>query len=138
MNVNPYLSFSGNCADAIKLYEEAFGAKAKIMKYGEAPKEEDYTVSEETKDLIMHAQLSFGDGTLMFADNPPGMPVSFGDAVSITISFADEEQAKSAFAVLKEGGKVHMDLRKTFWSACFGMLEDKFGINWMFTLEKKE
>jgi PhnB protein len=45
------------------------------------------------------------------------------------------EQLKSAFNVLKEGGEVGMELQDTFWSKCFGSLEDKFGISWMLAVE---
>ena len=38
MKIRPYLTFNGNCQDAVDLYGKAFGVEAKIMRFGDMPK----------------------------------------------------------------------------------------------------
>ena len=130
MKISPYISFNGNCQDAVNFYEKAFNAKAEINRYKETPKENGYKVQEGTEDLIMHAQLEIGGAMIMLADMPPEYPVKNGSNIAVMAEFDNADAAKSAFDVLKEGGEVSMELQETFWSKCFGSLTDKFGIIW--------
>jgi len=50
---------------------------------------------------------------------------------SLSLTVTTEAEAQRLFAALSEGGKVQMPLAKTFFSAGFGMLSDKFGVPWM-------
>jgi PhnB protein len=132
MKITPYLNFNGNCAEAIEFYEKAFGVKANVLRYSDAPPAEDFTLTPGTENFVMHACLTNrNDYTVFLADVPPDMPVSFGNGMSISIELDDAASVKSTFDKLKEGGKVTMELQKTFWSECFGSLIDKFGVNWM-------
>jgi PhnB protein len=141
MKVSPYLNFNGNCAEAIAFYEKAFGVKAQIMRYKEAPPSAGYQPPPGTEEYVMHCRLALpaGDGAdgpvIFLCDVPEDMKVSFGDSVSIMVNMDNVEQLKSAFNALKEGGEVGMELQETFWSKCFGSLEDKFGISWMLAVE---
>lgn len=137
MKITPYLNFNGNCVDAIALYEKAFGVKAKVMKYSDAPPSEDYQAIPGTDNFVMHACLTNrSDYTVFMADMPPSMPTTFGNGMSISIELDDEDSVKSAFNTLKEGGKVTMELQKTFWSKFFGSVEDKFGVNWLLSVKE--
>ena len=115
MKVNPYLSFNGNCVEAVALYEKAFNVKAVI---------------EQEENLISHAEFEIGDYQLMLFDSPE--PVKIGDNIMITIRFDKNEieLAKFAFETLAQSGEIIMPLEETSWSKCFGLLVDKFGINW--------
>ena len=53
------------------------------------------------------------------------------DGFSLSLSVPTVAEANRAFAALADGGQVRMPLTKTFWSPCFGMLTDRFGIGWM-------
>jgi PhnB protein len=130
MNINPYVSFNGNCADAVTFYEKAFNVEAEIMRYKDAPASDGYQASKETENLVMHAQFEIAGEMLMFCDMPPEEPVTIGTNIAIMAEFDDVDSAKAAFAALKEGGKIIMDIQETFWSKCFGSLTDKFGIIW--------
>ena len=78
----------------------------------------------------MHATLQIGEATLMLSDGMgPGDPNFQGFSVSLTV--ADTATAKTRFTALAEGGKVTMPLASTFWSPLFGMVSDRFGVNWM-------
>ncbi|MCL2375296.1 MAG: VOC family protein [Firmicutes bacterium] len=117
MKLNPYLSFSGDCAKAVALYEKAFGVKADIeMQAGST--------------LVMHAEMKIGDSTVMMYDCAE--PVILGNNIMLTITFDVSEKAASAkaFDILSDDGKVIMPFQKTEWSECFGLLTDKFGVCW--------
>jgi PhnB protein len=132
MKITPYLSFNGNCAEAIELYEKAFGVKANVMRYSDAPSAEGYTLPPGTENFVMHACLTNrNDYTVFLMDVTPNMPTTFGNGMSIAIELDNADRVKSAFGKLKKGGTVTMELQKTFWSELFGSLMDKFGVSWM-------
>jgi len=130
MKISPYISFNGNCADAVAFYEKVFNVKAEIMRYKDAPKDRGYEVQASTENFVMHAQFELGGEIIMFADMPPEYAVKNGTNIAIMAEFDKIEIAKSAFEALKEGGKVDMEMQETFWSKCFGSLTDKFGVIW--------
>lgn len=130
MRICPYVSFNGNCAEAVAFYEKAFNVKAEMMRYKDAPPAEGYPAPEGTENLVMHAQFEINGAAVMLCDMPPDSPVKIGENIAVMVEFDSADTAKTAFAALKEGGAVTMDIQKTFWSECFGSLTDKFGINW--------
>ena len=130
MKISPYISFGGNCAQAIALYEKAFGVKVDILRYKDAPPENGYQAPAGAENFIMHASLAIGGETIMLSDMPPEYPVIVGNNITVMVEFDDEGAAKAAFAILREGGEVAMELQETFWSKCFGSLTDQFGVHW--------
>ena len=134
MKIAPYLHFNGDCAQALALYEEAFGAKADVMRYGDAPPSEGYAPPPGTEDFIMHAQIVVGGAELMLCDLTPDMPASFGNGIAIHVTFDSEARVDAAFGALKEGGSVEMEPQETFWSKRFASLADRFGVRWMLSV----
>jgi PhnB protein len=130
--INPYLNFSDNCEEAFDFYRSVFGGEFSAqMRFKEVPAEAQMDASEGEK--IMHIALPVGQGTiLMGSDRPAAMgPVTTGDNSSISISTDSEAEATRVFNGLSAGGQVTMPLEKAFWGSYFGMLTDKFGIQWM-------
>jgi PhnB protein len=129
MQLNPYLSFNGECATAFKFYEQCLGGKIEAsMTYGESPMADQ--TPAEWRNKIIHSQLKVDGMTLMGADSPPNMftqPQGF----SVILSIDDSTEAKRVFEALSENGTVQMPLQKTFWAEAFGMLTDQFGTPWM-------
>ncbi|ANE45821.1 3-demethylubiquinone-9 3-methyltransferase [Paenibacillus swuensis] len=130
ISLNPYLNFEGNTKEAVYFYEKALGAKIVVLQtFGEQPENPDYPLTDEMKQLVMHAHLKVGDGDLMFSDTFPGMPhQAGGDSVQIALHPTDENRAIDIFAALGDGGQVVMPLQKTDWSPLYGIVKDKFGI----------
>ncbi|HTJ43994.1 MAG TPA: VOC family protein [Kofleriaceae bacterium] len=123
--VTPYLNFDGTARDAITLYEKALGAKSEgVMPFDKDP------------NRVMHAVVILGAGRVMISDTMPGMPLVQGSNAHVTLDYDDVDEMRRAFAALGEGGKVTMPLQDTFWGATFGMLTDRYGINWMFNATK--
>lgn len=109
VKVRVELSFNGNCAEAIALYEKAFGIKVEyITRYKDAPKNE-FQYPEGTEDYVLHTWLKLGNdpiGEIGVADRLPGRECSHGDGVSVSVGLDSADAVRSAFDVLKEGGKV--------------------------------
>jgi PhnB protein len=139
MAIQAYVNFSGNCREAVEYYVKVFKTKEpKIMTYDEMPPDPDFDVSEEIKKWVLHTSLDISGSTVMFSDVFPGMPLVVGNNISLTIITDDEAEIRDAFDQLKEEGRVDMELGETFWSKCYGSVEDKFGIIWQFDLDSGE
>ena len=134
MKLNPYVYFQGNAEEALNFYAEALGWKIEaVQRYGEAPMPSD----EDYKQKIMHGRLTSGVNVLMVSDVFKGQTVSNDGNVQLSIDVEPGEDIDGVFKRMGEGGTVTMPLEDAFWGARFGMLKDKFGINWMFNQEKK-
>ena len=131
-DINAYLTFDGNCRQAMKFYEKCLKAELHMMPFAEMPGEK---IPAEAKERIMHARLSKGKATLMASDTMPGMAFKTGNNFSVSVNCESKKEADEFFTALKEGGKATMPLQETFWGAYFGMLTDQFGINWMFNFD---
>ncbi|GGF89505.1 VOC family protein [Paenibacillus abyssi] len=135
MSVDAYLNFDGNCREAVEYYAEVFGTeKPKMLTFGEMPPNPAFTLPEEAKHLIMHTRLTISGSNVMFSDIFPGMPYVVGNNISLAIVSNNKEEIQSVFNQLKEGGSVRMELQETDWSKYYGMVTDKFGVNWQFNL----
>jgi PhnB protein len=133
--INPYLFFNGQAADAIAFYEKALDARiVRLARYSDAPG----GVPPEHANHVMHAELETGSGTLLVADATRGPAVMIGGNLSVCLQYAGPADVDRHFAALSEGGTVVEPLQDTFWGARFGMLLDKFGVNWMFNATLSE
>lgn len=132
MPVQPYLFFEGRCEEAIDFYRKALGAEAvMLMRYKDMPEpHQPGMIPPGAENKVMHASLRIGDSEIMASDGrSSGAPSFQGFALSITPR--DEADARRKFEALLDGGEVRMPLEKTFFSPCFGMVADRFGITWM-------
>lgn len=131
----PYLNFNGNAAEALEFYSKALNGEVLFKQtFGESPMES----PEEQKNKIMHASFKAGNLHFMVSDTMPGQPVNSGSNLSLSLNFEDADEMNKTFTALAEGGKITMELQDTFWGARFGMLQDKFGFNWMFNRDYKK
>jgi PhnB protein len=134
--LNPYLNFNGTADKAIKLYETALGARTEhVMRFGDVA---GIKTEPQHKDRIMHALLRIGEGVIMLSDSMPGVSVSPGGSVQVTLDFDDPADMGRKFEALSAGGQVTFPLHDAFWGAKFGMLTDAFGIQWMFNCDVKK
>lgn len=129
--VNPYLTFDGNCQEAMEFYKAALNGNLHTMPFEGSPAE----VPEEHKNRVMHATLTFGSAVIMASDSMPGTPITHGNGNSISIAAADVNEGEGYFNNLSAGGAVIMPYQETFWGAKFGMCVDKFGVQWMVNCE---
>lgn len=138
MSVNVYLTFEGRTEEALAFYQKALGAQVDfMMRMSESPEPPPPECAGLPGDAIMHASFRIGDALLMASDAPPAGDKPF-KGFALSISAPDEAQARKTFDALAEGGKVDMPLGKTFWSPCFGMLTDRFGVAWMVSIDHQQ
>ncbi|HKQ27350.1 MAG TPA: VOC family protein [Burkholderiales bacterium] len=117
MQVQPYLMFDGRCEEAIEFYRNALGAEVQALIRGEG-------------DRVMHTCLRIGETAVMASDGQcAGKPGFHGFSLSVTA--ADDAEARKRFRALADGGQVQMPLSKTFFASSFGMVADRFGVSWM-------
>ena len=126
--INAYLMFDGNCREAMEFYRNCFGGELALTNFTE----EQFAGAA---DRVMHARLAQGGGLLMGSDCPPGRLLKVGDSVQLAIECDGPEEQDRIFAALGEGGTVTMPLQETFWGARFGMLQDRFDVQWMLNYE---
>jgi PhnB protein len=132
MQIEPYLFFNGQCEEALAFYSDALGAEvAMLMRYKDSsePLPADM-VQPGSEDKVMHATLRIGDATIMASDGNCGGQSEF-QGFSLSLGVASKAEAERFFEALAKDGKVDMPLEKTFWSPCFGMVTDRYGIGWM-------
>ncbi|MDD3618225.1 MAG: VOC family protein [Desulfobulbaceae bacterium] len=136
MLVEPYLFFEGRCEEALEFYRRALGAEVTfLMRYRESP--DPASIRPGMEEKVMHANVRIGNSTLMVSDGLCSGRASFS-GFSLTIALAEEAETRRLFGALSEGGKVEMPLAETFWSPCFGMVTDRFGVSWMVMTEAPE
>jgi len=135
MPIEPYLFFNGRCEEAIEFYKKALGAEVlMLMRFKESPEPpQPGMIPPGSEDKIMHVCLRIGDANVMASDGRCTGQADF-QGFSLSIMAPNETAARRLFAALAEGGQVHMPLAKTFWSPCFGMVADRFGVGWMVTV----
>lgn len=141
MAISAYINFKGNCREAVEFYSQVFGTeKPQIMTFGDMPpvKDPQFTLPEELKSWVMHAQLMISGSRVMFSDALPDMPLVMGNNISLTIGSTNMDEIKTYFNKLKESGIVGMELQETFWSKCYGFVTDKFGIGWQFNYDSNK
>jgi PhnB protein len=125
----PYLSFDGNCAEAMRFYERVLkGRLIALLTNAQTPMADQ--TPEADKDRIMHAYLSFEGGSLYAGDAPSGQfqPTK---GVNFTLTYPTVDEARPVFEALAEGGQVAWGFEKTFWAEGAGMLVDRFGTPWI-------
>jgi len=132
MQVQPYLFFNGRAEEAFEFYRRALGAEVtELMRYKDAPEPPPpECVAPNSENKIMHASLRIGSSVVMASDGDCMGQATF-QGFSLTLDFPDEQSARTAFDALADGGTVQMPMGKTFFSPCFGMVTDRFGMGWM-------
>ncbi|MDQ6640874.1 MAG: VOC family protein [Actinomycetota bacterium] len=127
--LNPYLSFRDNARQAMEFYESVFGGELTLSTFGDSPMSEEYP-DEGAK--ILHGQLVTPSGfTLMGADTPSSMEHNPGDAYAVSLSGDEDAELRGWWEKLTDGATVTAPLNPAPWGDTFGMLTDKFGVNWM-------
>jgi PhnB protein len=131
MQVQPYLIFDGRCDEALDYYRRVLGAEVTaLMRFKEMPDPQPGMITPGSEDKVMHASFRLGDVTVLASDGRCLGKPSF-QGFSLVLTVPSEEEVERLFAGLGDGGQVQMKLAKTFFSARFGMVADRFGVSWI-------
>ncbi|MBD2844257.1 VOC family protein [Paenibacillus sp. IB182496] len=137
VHLSPYLVLKKNARAGIAFYERALEGKVQSMTtYGDVPADGSARPTKpEFANLIVHADISFGQTHLLLCDNYPGNPIARGNQVMISLTADDIATARRCFDALAEGGEVTHALTETSFSPAFGMVKDKYGVNFTIVSE---
>lgn len=127
--INSYLTFNGNCHEAMTFYKECLGGELVFQTVGESPLSG--KMPKQMKECILHATLKKKELVLMGSDIVPQSGLVKGNSVSLSINCGSEEEIKTMYKKLAAGGREDHPLEETFWGALFGGLTDKFGNHWL-------
>lgn len=136
MLVQPYLFFGGRCEEALDFYGQTIGAEVeRLMRFKENP-DPKTRLPDCFDEKIMHALVRIGATTFMASDGRCEGPTPF-EGFSLSLTVSNDDEAERVFNALGENGTIVMPLEKTFWTSKFGLLEDRFGVSWMVSVEQK-
>jgi PhnB protein len=139
MTIEPYLFFDGRCEEALDFYQRALGARVEmLMRFSESPDPvPEGQLPEGSEDKVMHASFVVGGARVMVSDGGC-MTGHAPQGFALSLATPTEAEAHDLFNALTEGGQVGMPIGKTFWSPCFGMVTDRFGVQWMVTVAEPD
>jgi PhnB protein len=133
--VNPYVTFDGDCEEAINFYKANLGAVVLFtQRYGESPMK-----GTGPDDKIMHCTIKIGDSTIMACDNMSAEhPTTVGNNISLAVGMNDARQAEEMFKKMSAGGTITMPMQKQSWGDEFGMCVDGFGVPWLVNISQPQ
>ncbi len=134
--INAYVGFNGQCREAMTFYKECLGGELTLQTIAETPVAAQ--CAEGMQNSIMHSSLTKGNLLLMGSDMTGPDGYNQGNNIALSLNCSSEEEINTFFSKLAEGGKIIDPLKVQFWGAIFGVLTDKFGINWMFNYDKNQ
>jgi PhnB protein len=132
MQIKPYLNFDGRCEEAIEFYRLALGAEVMMLhRFKDSPEAQTPgVISPGAENKVMHVTLRIGNSIVQASDGRCAGRATF-QGISLSLTVPTEAEAERYFTALADGGQVQMPLTKTFFSARFGMVADRFGVLWM-------
>ena len=131
MTITPYIMFNGTCEEALNFYAKALGGEIKDLNRFEGSPAEGMSAD---KNKVMHAH--FAAKGVFFMASDGNESAAAGGMVHLSLNFEQAGEIDTVFTALSEGATVTMPLQDTFWGARFGMLQDRFGVNWMFNYDQ--
>jgi len=135
-NINSYLTFNGNCLEAMTFYKECLGGELIIQTVGELGLPITEPLPPCMEKCIVHSTLINGSIVLAASDMVPETGLIKGNSVSLLLNCNSEEEARTIYAKLSTDGEATHPLEDTFWGAIFGDLTDKFGTHWLINFEE--
>jgi PhnB protein len=127
--LNPTLHFKGNAEDVLRHYRSALGGEVFILRFEGTPAAQ--CVPADWTDKVLYGALNSPHGTLAIMDAPPGRGNEPGGNISISVQAESDAQIQAIFAKLSDGGSICMPLEQTFFAEKFGMVTDRYGVQWM-------
>lgn len=134
MTLNPYLSFDGNCREAMSFYQDCLGGELSLQSFGESPLADQFP--EEMHKRIIHSMLRSNNLVIMATDMQGPAGHVKGNDMSMLLNFDNEEDIRHYYFRLSEGGQILDELGEKFWGDLFGTVQDKFGKVWMMNCNK--
>ena len=134
--INSYLTFTGNCREAMTFYASCIGGELSLQTVGQSPLSE--KMPAQMKECILHAALTKAALVLMGSDMVPEKGIVKGNAISLMLACSSEEEINNYFEKLSAGGEINHPLENTFFGSLMGDLTDKYGNHWLLNFDKSQ
>lgn len=128
-NINSYLTFNGNCREAMTFYQACLGGELFFQTVGESPLSE--RMPKKMKDCILHATLQHEEIILMGSDMAGANGLQRGNNVSMILNCNTEAHIRECYHKLSDGGQPTHPIELTFWGGLLGSLTDRYGNHWL-------
>ena len=134
LEMMPYLSFQGNCEEALHFYQKILGGEVEIVSRYDNPA---MNAPENYKNKILHSVYKFGKYAVFASDvMPKNQHDNLQANIALSLGLHDEKKSAEIFEALSAGGKIHVPFKKQFWGDWHGNFADRFGIRWMINCSK--
>ncbi len=134
--IKGYLSFNGNCREAMLFYKNCFGGKVYFQTIGDSPMAE--KMPAKMKNCILHSTLVKKDFILMGTDLLGHTGLQKGNNIALMVHCSSEKEIKDYYIKLSEGGNQTQPLAISVWGALSGNLVDRYGNNWLLYFNKEK
>jgi PhnB protein len=135
--INPYVGFNGKCREALTFYQHCLGGgELNFMTFEDTPMSAQ--CAPEMKHHIVHSSLMKGPLVLMGTDMTAPGGFTHGNSMAVSVNCSSEEEINSFFDKFSQGGKIIDPLGVKFWGGIFGVIDDQYGVRWMFNFNKDE
>ncbi len=126
--ITPFLNFAGRASEAIDFYEKVFnGQDKRVMRYSDAPNPS-FPFPDAMKNYVLHAEMTISGTRVNFSDTQQN--VVPGGMITLAVDLPTQDEVRSVYTQLSEGGEILMELAPQFFSPLYGWVLDKFGIGW--------
>ncbi|TMG43720.1 MAG: VOC family protein [Chloroflexi bacterium] len=129
--LSPYVNFQGRASEAMEFYHRVLGGNLVLQ-----------TMNEQGEvrpagpgDRIAYARLDAEGARIVGSDGHPKYPAKVGENLAIALNGTDRERITKIFKALAEGGQAKAQLTKQPWGGEAGYLLDRFGINWVVSID---
>lgn len=129
MRINSYLTFNGNCREAMNFYQKCLGGQLTFQTLGESPHTE--LLPEAMKDSVVQATLVHDELVIVATDLVAESGLRSGNSVALMLHCNTAEELRACYDKLSYNGQQTHPLSLTIWGALFGDLTDRFGIQWV-------
>lgn len=128
MRLSFHIHFDGHCQEAFELYETLLGGKiGTMLPFSRSPAA--INVPKNWQSKIVHANIQIS-GVEIAGDDVPPEQYEAPKGFYVLLVFENQDETKAAFEGLARQGKILFPLQKTFWSPCYGIVVDRFGVPW--------
>jgi PhnB protein len=132
MAIYPFLTFNGNCKEAMHFYQSCFGGELQFTCLGDTPAGKQFPM--EIRQLVLHARLESEHIRLFASDLGGEEGVASGNTISLWISIAAPEQLRLVFGRLSRRGRVTAPLTPEMLDGQWATLTDQYDVQWIFSI----
>jgi PhnB protein len=124
-----YLTFAGNCREAMRFYQQCLGGRLHLQRVGGSPKTE--KLPPIMRDYILHAVLEKDGLLLMGSDMVMEDALVEGNAILLMLHCRSEKELRKYYKKLSDGGRVMHPPQANSYGMMTGNIKDKYGYHWL-------